>query len=143
MGSSTFLEASFLNFSVASGVPSRSAMPLATTDSERTSKRENFRDELPQLTTKTWSAAPVSPVTLDMVFFFALFATSSGEQLSAGALTTRRQLAWMRHVLRLEDVIKLGLGEQIFLEHKLVDAAVGFKSFLGDSRAFLVAEHRI
>src|SRR6516164_1892168 len=142
MGSSTFLEASFLNFSVASGVPSRSAMPLATTDSERTSKRENFRDELPQLITIIWSAA-VSPVTLDMVFFFALFATSSGEQLSAGALTTRRQLAWMRHVLRLEDVIKLGLGEQIFLEHQLVDAAVAFQSFLSDSRACLITEHRI
>ncbi len=34
-------------------------------------------------------------------------------------LGARGQLPGMRHVLWFEDVVQLGLGEQIFFEHKL------------------------
>src|SRR5271166_84085 len=49
----------------------------------------------------------------------------------------------MSHVLRFEDVIQLGFGEQIFFEHKFVNAAVGDKGFLGDGGTLFVAEHRV
>ena len=42
----------------------------------------------------------------------------------------------MSHVLRFEDVIELGLGEQVFFENELVDAAFGDEGFLRDGGLF-------
>src|SRR5271166_1698012 len=49
----------------------------------------------------------------------------------------------MRHVLRFEDIIQLGFGEQIFFEHEFVNAAVGDEGFLRDGGTLFVAEHRV
>src|SRR5271165_418736 len=49
----------------------------------------------------------------------------------------------MSHVLRFEDVIQLGFGEQIFFEHEFVNAPVGDEGFLGYGGALFVAKHRV
>src|SRR5271166_3725602 len=49
----------------------------------------------------------------------------------------------MSHVLRFEDVVQLGFGEQIFFEHEFVNAAVGDEGFLGYGGTLFVAEHRV
>jgi hypothetical protein len=49
----------------------------------------------------------------------------------------------MRHVLGFEDVVELSLGEQVFFEYELVDAAVGNEGFFGDGGTLFVAEHRV
>ena len=49
----------------------------------------------------------------------------------------------MSHVLRFEDVVQLGFGEQIFFEHEFVDAAVSDEGFLSDGGALFVAKHRV
>ena len=49
----------------------------------------------------------------------------------------------MSHVLRFEDVVELGFGQQIFFEDEFVNAAAGDKSFLGYGGALFVAEYRI
>ena len=49
----------------------------------------------------------------------------------------------MSHVLRFEDVIELCLGEQVFFEYELVDAAVGDEGFLRNGGTLFVAEHRV
>src|SRR5580704_13948311 len=49
----------------------------------------------------------------------------------------------MSHVLGFEDVIQLGFGEQIFLEHEFVDASICDEGFLGYGGTLFVAEHRV
>ena len=49
----------------------------------------------------------------------------------------------MSHVLRFEDVIQLNFGEQIFLEHEFVNAAICNEGFLGYGGTLFVAEHRV
>ena len=50
-------------------------------------------------------------------------------------------LQGMSHVLRFEDLIQLDFAEQIFFEHKFVDAAVGDEGFLGDGDPPFVTKH--
>jgi hypothetical protein len=42
-----------------------------------------------------------------------------------------------------EDVIQLGFGEQIFLEHEFVNAPICNEGFLGYGGTLFVAEHRV
>src|SRR5271166_5990863 len=49
----------------------------------------------------------------------------------------------MRHVLGFENVVELGLGEQVFFEYELVNAPVGDEGFLGYGGALFVAKHRV
>src|SRR5258708_32271085 len=58
-------------------------------------------------------------------------------------LSVWRQLSRMSHVLGFEDVVELGLGKQVFLGYRFVDATVGERAFLWDSRALFVAESGI
>jgi hypothetical protein len=49
----------------------------------------------------------------------------------------------MSHVLRFEDVIQLGFGKHIFLQHEFVNAAICKEGFLRYGGTLFVAEHRV